>query len=282
MGDYHWNPANMGPLLASKAVDFITEAPTDKPFFVYYCSQAVHLPHTPPDSLDGHKIRGTSPSLHLDMVRELDVQVGMLIKALKASGQYDNTLFVFTSDNGGLLIKQTIDAGHLSPAVYRGGKNQVFEGGHRVPFIVRWPDRIKGGGLSPKLVSGTDILGTLANLTGQSLEPNQGMDSHDFLSPVLGQPDATFRDFLLIQGGTDRKVIYRDGDWKLIMQYDFKTGEITPLSLFNLRKNVKESPAGDLIDSPGQKSRVGRMLARYTSIRTGKLRTDGQVLVVDP
>jgi arylsulfatase A-like enzyme len=274
-GDSNWNAFDMGPLLINKAVNYIHSSASDRPLFMYYCSQAVHLPHTPTMVLGGQAVRGTTPSYHLDMVKELDVQVGMLIEALKAKGIYDNTLFIFTSDNGGLLRKETIDAGHLSPAIYRGGKNQVFEGGHRVPFIAAWPGRIPVGVVASDLVSGTDLIATLADITQQTLAPHQGMDSYNFLSTLLGKPDASSRDYLMIQGGTDRKVIFRDGKWKLIMQSDKAGEEIRPVSLFNLQDNVEEKPAGDLIDQAKYKARVNDMLERYTSIRQGKLRTNG-------
>lgn len=275
LGDSNWNAFDMGPLLVNKAVNFIREAKRDQPLFMYYCSQAVHLPHTPAMLLAGQKVRGTTPSSHLDMVKELDVQVGMLIEELKEKGIYENTLFIFTSDNGGLLSKKSIDAGHNSPGIYRGGKNQSFEGGHRVPFIAVWPGQIPAGAVAPHLVSGTDVMATLAAITQQELAPHQGMDSYNFLQLMLGQPDAPSRDYLLIQSGTDRKVIFREGPWKLIMQYD-KAGEIiTPVSLFNLRDNVEESPAGDLIGQAKYQERISGMLDRYTTIRHGKLRTDG-------
>ncbi|TXF90221.1 arylsulfatase [Neolewinella aurantiaca] len=275
MGDSNWNAYDMGPLLVNKAVNYIREARTDQPLFMYYCSQAVHLPHTPAMLLDGQKVRGTTPSSHMDMVKELDVQVGMLVAALKEKGEYDNTLFIFTSDNGGLLRKESIDAGHNSPGIYRGGKNQSFEGGHRVPFIASWPGKIPTGTVAPELVSGTDIMATLAAITQQELAPHQAMDSYNFLRLMLGQPDAPSREYLMIQSGTDRKVIFRDGKWKLIMQSDKAGEKFTPVSLFDLQDNVAEVPAGDLIGQAKYSGRVKDMLGRYTAIRHGKLRTDG-------
>ncbi len=225
-------------------------------------------------TLDGQKIRGTTPSNHLGMVKELDVQVGMIIKALKAKGEYDNTVFLFTSDNGGLLVKPTIESGHNSPDIYRGGKNQSFEGGHRVPFIVSWPGRVPAGALTDHLVSGTDIMATLAKITGQSLAAHQAMDSYDFLATITGAADPAPREYLMIQGGTDNKVIYRDGKYKLIMQAGRKeTDAIKPVSLFDLDQNVEEKPSGDLINQPAHRERVSSMLARYKAIRRGKLRT---------
>ncbi|WP_020571006.1 sulfatase family protein [Neolewinella persica] len=282
LGDSNWNAFDMGPLLVNKAVNYIKTAANDRPLFMYYCSQAVHLPHTPPMVLDGEAVRGTTPSYHLDMVKELDLQVGLILKALAEKGIANETLFIFTSDNGGLLRGESIKAGHNSPAIYRGGKNQSFEGGHRVPFIASWPGHIPAAIFAPDLVSGTDIMATLAAITNQSLAAHQGMDSYNFLGTLLGEPNAPSRDYLMIQGGTDRKVIFRDGDWKLIMQSDREGVEIKPVSLYNLRDNVEEKPEGDLIDQAKYADRVENMLARYTSIRAGKLRTDGQVQIVDP
>ncbi|GAL80658.1 choline-sulfatase [Algibacter lectus] len=112
--------------------------------------------------MNGTKIAGTTPSSHLDMVKELDVQMEMLVDALKKKGVYDNTLIIFTSDNGGLLKPKTIKSGHQSNDIYRGGKNQMYEGGHRVPFIAWWPSQIKANTVSNTPILGIDIMATLA------------------------------------------------------------------------------------------------------------------------
>ncbi len=274
LGDSNWNAFDMGALLANKAVQYIKGAAKNQPLFMYYCSQAVHLPHTPPIVLGGKEIRGTTPTSHIDMVKELDVQVGMILKALDEKEVLAETLFIFTSDNGGLLRKESIEAGHNSPGIYRGGKNQAFEGGHRVPFIASWPGRIPADVVAPNLISGTDIMATLADITNQSLAPHQGMDSYNILATLLGQPGAPSRDYLMIQGGTDRKVIFRDGAWKLIMQSDQEGEKFKPVSLFNLSNNAEENSGGDLIGQKKYAARVKDMLNRYTTIRKGKLRTD--------
>lgn len=138
LGDSNWNPHDMGPLLIGKALNYI-EAQTAKkePFFMYYSALAVHLPHTPATALNGKKVAGTTPSRHLDMVKELDIQIEMLINKLKDKQLLENTLILLTSDNGGLLIKNTLASGHEPSDIYRGGgKNQAYEGGgNRVPFI---------------------------------------------------------------------------------------------------------------------------------------------------
>ncbi|MEM1358702.1 MAG: arylsulfatase [Bacteroidota bacterium] len=272
LGDSHWDPHDMGPLLANKAVDYITKATTDQPFFLYYCSQAVHLPHTPPVELNGQKIKGSTPTAHLDMIKELDVQMGMLITALKEKGVYENTLFIFTSDNGGLVFAKTMATGHRPSDIYRGGKNQIYEGGHRVPFIATWPNEIPAGKTSNALLSGTDILQTLAELTGQELEPTQAMDSYSLLPLLKADPQSAARKQLLIQGGTGREVIIRDGDWKLIIQYT-KDGSNQPKALFDLSDNLTENDAKNLIEAPQQQQRIERMYQTYNAIRNEKRQT---------
>ncbi|MCP9237703.1 arylsulfatase [Lewinella sp. JB7] len=266
LGDSAWNPYRMGPLLVHKAVHQIRTAPRDRPLFLYYAALAVHLPHTPADSLNGETIRGTTPSAHLDLVRELDVQLGMLMDALKEKGMYENTLFIFTSDNGGLRIADTEASGHRSPGPFRGGKNQAYEGGHRVPFIAAWPGKIPSGETSGALISGTDLLATLAALTHQPLADYQAMDSRNFLPVLLAQPNAIPRDHLLLQSGTDRRVIYRDGQWKLIMHLD-REDSLTPVSLFDLADNPGEDQSRDLINAPVQQERITRMLTQYMAYR---------------
>ena len=96
---------------------------------MYYCSQAVHEPHTPPDELDGISIASSTPSAHGDMVHELDTQVGMIIEALKETGTFENTLLIFTSDNGGLPPEITAlsEFGHDSSNGLRGSKSSIYE-----------------------------------------------------------------------------------------------------------------------------------------------------------
>lgn len=272
LGDSHWDPHLMGPLLAHKAIKYIHGAAKDRPFFMYYCSQAVHLPHTPPEELDGEKIKGSTPTAHLDMVKELDVQMGMLVAALKKKGVYENTLFLFTSDNGGLAFPKTLATGHQPSDIYRGSKNKVHEGGHRVPFIAVWPRKIPAGRSSDALLSGTDIMRTLAELTDQKLAATQAMDSYSLLPLLKGSPLASSRKQLLLQGGTGREVIIREGDWKLIIQYE-KDGSNRPKALFNLSDNITELEEGNLVEAPSHQERIQRMFQAYNTIRSEKKAT---------
>ena len=277
LGDLNWDPRNAGPMLADKGVKYIKKYANKKqPFFMYYCSQAVHLPHNPPKELNGIKIEGTTPSRHMDMIKELDVQVGMLVDELKKQGVYENTLFIFTSDNGGLHTdKNTLKSGHEPSDIYRGSKNSEFEGGHRVPFIVSWPNK-----LNPKTsvepILALDVMATLAAITGQSYEPHQAMDSYNLWPVLTSSATNSERAFLMLQSGTGRELILIEDGWKLIIQIDKKdkTDKTRmPVALFNLNENPSEKEEGNLINKPNQQKRIEAMFTKYQKIRESKVKT---------
>ncbi|MGQ1910339.1 sulfatase family protein [Marinifilum sp. RC60d5] len=271
LGDSNWDPHDMGPLLANKAVDYIkNHSNKKKPFFMYYCSQAVHLPHAPAKELNGIKIAGTTPSKHMDMIKELDVQMGMLTDALKANGIYENTIFIFTSDNGGLLKPNTLKSGHQPSDIYRGGKNSAFEGGHRVPFIASWPKTIEGNRTTSEPILGLDILATLASINGQKIANNQAMDSYNLLPILENKKNADSHAFLMLQGGTGKELILIENGWKLIIQVDKKdkTNQLRkPIALYNLNKDPEEKQTNNLIQSENQQKRIKKMFTKYNTLR---------------
>ncbi|ADY28273.1 MULTISPECIES: sulfatase family protein [Cellulophaga] len=271
LGDTNWDPHNMGPLLVNKAVDYIAKADTNKPFFMYYCSLAVHLPHTPTKRLNGEKIAGQTPSKHLDMVKELDVQMAMLVAALKKKGVYDNTIILFTSDNGGLLKGKSIQSGHKSNDIYRGGKNQAYEGGHRVPFIAWWPEKIKKNSTSKIPILTIDILATLAAITSQEIEEGQANDSANLLPIFTGENKSKeVHPYLVTQSGTGKEAIIIKDGWKLIIAFDKKdktNSTRTPVALFNLNNNVIENEKQNLIHKPEFASKVKSLFTTYNTYR---------------
>lgn len=277
LGDLNWDPRNAGPMLANKGVEYIRKnANQNKPFFMYYCSQAVHLPHNPPKELNGIKIAGTTPSPHMDMIKELDVQMGMLVNELKKQGVYENTIFIFTSDNGGLLVdKKTLKSGHQPSDIYRGSKNDMHEGGHRIPFIVTWPKELKAGKENNELTLGLDIAATLAAITGTSIPKTQAMDSYN-LMPVLTKGKSLDRDYLMLQSGTGRQLIIIEDEWKLIIQSDKKDKtDVTreAVALFNLKDNPTEDESKNLVNDPAQKERITLLFEKYNKTRASKVRT---------
>lgn len=274
MGDSHWDPSRVGPMVSDKATQFIDEqAGRDRPFFLCYWTPMVHVPHLPPEEFDGLSIRGATPTHHLDMILDLDQQVGRIVSALKKAGVWSNTLFIFSSDNGGLSDGRAQRAGHDSSGGLRGFKNQAYEGGHRVPFLAVWPGRIKPGSESSQPVAVHDVVATMAAAVDQRIGENQARDSLNLLPHLLGQEGFEGRKELFLQGGSHNQVIYRQGDWKLIIQSNREANQWDPIALFDLAADPLEKESSNLIDDPAQSERVQRMLARYVEVRESGART---------
>jgi arylsulfatase A-like enzyme len=228
----------------------------EKPFFLYHAMQAVHLP-----SFAGREYQGKSGAgPHGDFLAEMDALVGALLAELEKQGFADDTLVLFTSDNGpevASVVHMRKDHDHDGARPWRGVKRDAWEGGHRVPCIVRWPGRVKPGTTSAQLLSLTDVMATLAAITGAELPNDAAEDSFD-LSPVLeGQAEAPVRPYLLTQAFAGARTLsIRRGQWKYIDHpgsggNDYQRGE---LRAFGLPELAPEAPAQlyDLASDPGE------------------------------
>jgi len=223
------------------AVDYIRSfAGTDKPFFLYLPYNAPHSPHQAPTDWLA-RIRSRLPDMaegraqYIAQVEHLDHSIGKVIEALKATGQDRRTLMLFTSDNGGR-------PGLTQPNALRGGKNDLYEGGLRVPFCAAWPGRIAPGSQSERVVLGMDLYPTIceaagapydASINGRSILPtllsrSQPEDDRTLIWTVTAGKSA---------GGDAGQPIYacRRGDWKIVQPAPFK-----PMELFNLRDDPAE------------------------------------------
>lgn len=183
-------------ILADKAAAFIT-APKPEPFFLYLAFLAAHVPIAPAD-----EFRGTSAAgAYGDFIQQLDACVGTVLDALEARGLADDTLVIFTSDNGGLYHRDALAAGHRTNGPLLGQKTDAWEGGHRVPFIARWPGHLPAGETCDRLIGLTDILATTAAAARIPIPSGCGVDSLDQL-PVLAAPQTTaaVREDVLIAG----------------------------------------------------------------------------------
>ena len=274
MGDSGWDTREMGKLLSKKAVEFIdSNAKTDEPFFLYYCSPMAHVPHCPPVDFDGKKINGATPSRHLDMVVDLDQQVNRIVTALKSTGAYDNTLLVFVSDNGGLQVdKDTRAAGHRSSGGWAGAKNSPLEGGTRTPFFAVWPGHIAPG-VTDEPALNQDMLATLAALVGTKVPNDQAQDSNNLLPLLTGEGTFRQRDYLVQQAGAKKELMYRKMPWKLIIQCNPKQTKFEPIALFNLETNPYEDKRKNKIDDEDHQAIVDRMLKEYLEIFESRQRT---------
>ena len=185
----------------------------EKPFFLFHSMQAVHLPSFPGKAFKGK----TKAGPHGDFIFEMDHIVGELMKALKKNGMDKNTLVIFSSDNGPEVpttIAMRRDHKHNGARPWRGVKRDQWEGGHRVPFIARWPGKIKANSISDQTVCLTDIMATVAAITEDKLPNNVAEDSYNILPALLGDSEPV-RQYTLHQTMSLALAI-RKGQWKYL------------------------------------------------------------------
>ena len=209
-----FNDYQVGTTLAKKSVEWINER-KGKPFFLYMATTNIHHPFTP-----AKRFQGTSQcGLYGDFVHELDWIVGELLSCLEENGLTDNTLVIFTSDNGGMFNfggQAAFKAGHRQNGDLLGFKFGVWEGGHRVPMIVRWPGKVKAGTTSNQLIGNVDMLATFAALTGQNLDTTEKIDSVNVLPAFVDDPSKPIRDHLLLAPHKGTHLSVRKGKWMYI------------------------------------------------------------------
>ncbi|MFP6886040.1 MAG: arylsulfatase, partial [Opitutales bacterium] len=205
---------------ASESRDYIKRRAKDKkkkPFFLYLPLTSPHTPITP-----GPKFKGKYPqySWYADFMAETDWVVGQVLEQLKQSGLDDNTLVIFTSDNGFapyVKIPKMINAGYRPSGSFRGAKATIYEGGHRVPFLVRWPGEVKAGSISQTTVCTTDFFATFAGLLGREDEiPDSAAEDSFSFFPCLKGAKEPIRPST-IHHSISGVFAIRKGDWKLIL-----------------------------------------------------------------
>ena len=205
------------PKLTAKAVDYIGARGADKkPFFLYLALPSPHTPLVPAKEWQGKSSIGP----YGDYVMETDGSVGRVLKAIDDAGLRDNTLVIFTSDNGPapyIGIDKLEAAGHYPAAQFRGYKSDIWDGGHREPFLVRWPGKIKANSQSGQIVCLVDFMATCADILQVKLPDNAGEDSASLLPAFLGADKGPVHEDNAIvnhSGGNGRFAI-RQGNWKL-------------------------------------------------------------------
>jgi len=220
-----WKLEEILPGLEAKAVEFVdrhVKAAPDRPFFLYFPLTGPHTPIAPTKEFQGK----TKAGAYGDFVHQIDHHVGRLLAALKRSGVADNTLVIFTSDNGspcrdGTAMSGPVGSvrrlGHDPSRPWRGLKSDAWDGGHRVPFLARWPGRIQAGAVSDEPICHVDFLATVAALLGEALPEDAGEDSHNLLPVLLGRPyRRPLREAIVHHSGNGMFAV-RQGQWKLIL-----------------------------------------------------------------
>jgi arylsulfatase A len=213
-----WDPYENLPTLTQRGVAYIhKQAKSQAPFFLYFALPSPHAPIIPNDQFEGKSHAGA----YGDFVYETDYVCGQLLSALEESGQAANTLVIFTADNGAEHFAYARDEkfDHWSSAPLRGAKRDIYEGGHRVPFLIRWPGVIQAGQISDALVSQIDLMATLAAIVDYPLPTGQAEDSHNLLPLLKGDRDSVRSTH--IHNTFAREYAIRHGDWVLI---DTKSG----------------------------------------------------------
>jgi arylsulfatase A-like enzyme len=194
---------------------YVRESP-DRPFFLFHSMQAVHLP-----SFAARRFQGKSNAgPHGDFLLQMDAIVGELMETLRRLGVDKNTLVLFTSDNGPevtSVVHMRADYGHDGARPWRGVKRDQWEGGHRVPLIARWPNRIPSNTTSSQLASLTDVMATVASVVGVELPTHAAEDSFNLLPAFLDANHPPIRPYLLTQAfGGSKTLAIRRGAWKYI------------------------------------------------------------------
>ena len=209
----HFEITQVLPTFTKKAVDIIHErkSHSDQPFFLYFAMPSPHTPWLPLPEDEGRSKAGK----YGDYAVEVDDMLGRVTQALDEAGLAKNTLFIFTSDNGADWKPEDIARfEHLANADWRGEKADIWEAGHRIPFIARWPEHIQAGSVSNELGCLSDLMATAAAIDGISLPSNAGEDSFNLLPALLGENQGPVRDSL-VDHSFDGMLCIQEGNWKL-------------------------------------------------------------------
>ena len=263
------------PFLTKKAISYIEERSNEKdPFFLYYAMPAPHTPILPTEEFKGKSGLGD----YGDYVIEIDHLVGDIVKSLKERKIFEQTILIIASDNGCSPAAGTVELeklGHFPSAGYRGYKADIFDGGHRVPFIISWPAMVKSGQINNQLICTTDFMATFAEMTGYELKDNQGEDSFSFYSRLIQKSPQKPKRQDIVHHSYYGNFSIRKGEWKLLLTPysggwsfpmqgvdDQVARELPQLQLYNLTNDAGEKEnLGALY--PGKVKELKNLLIGY-------------------
>nr|WP_299385899.1 arylsulfatase [Allomuricauda sp.] len=262
------------PNFFNRAIAHVKEqANKDQPFFLYLPLPSPHTPILPLEEWQGK----SNLNPYGDFMIMIDHYMGELLKTVTETGISDNTLVIFTSDNGcspAAGIKEMIEMGHYPNGIYRGHKADIFEGGHRVPFIAKWPARIKAGSTSDETICLNDFMATTAAISGYQLGDNEAEDSYNILPALTGEAlDAPIRE-ATVHHSVNGSFAIRRGDWKLAMcggsgGWSFPKPNnkavldtLPSVQLYNLQEDPKETQ--NLVETyPDKVEELKNLLTKY-------------------
>tara|TARA_R110002072_G_scaffold13481_2_gene56869 strand:+ start:67152 stop:69188 length:2037 start_codon:yes stop_codon:yes gene_type:complete len=275
----HDEAINMLPRLTRKSVEYIeSRAGKDEPFFLYLPLGSPHTPIVPSPEWQGKSGLG----LYGDFVMQTDNVIGEVSVALAKHGLAENTLVIFTSDNGcskAAGIPALAEKGHLVSAHLRGSKADIWDGGHRIPFIVRWPGKVEPGTTSGQLICLTDLFATTSDILGEPFPETSCEDSVSFLQALSGKPIQSTRAGV-IHHSFSGHFAYRTGKWKLILARG--SGGWTSPKENEVPKGSMKAQLYDLDADPGEQNNLytskpeiaERLLSQLTAeVRQGRSTT---------
>lgn len=280
-----WSLENVMPAITQKAVDYIRN--TDpvfkrekgKPFFLYFALTAPHTPIAPDKNF-----RGTSKAgAYGDFVQEVDWTVGQIMTTLEDEDLAENTLVIVTSDNGspgrdgtnmGGPVSSVLKYGHNPSYLFRGTKADIWEGGHHVPFFVRWPEKIASGKESSEIICLTDFMATCAAILGMELPDNVAEDSYNILPVFLGEKSNSPIREATVNHSIQGEFALRQGNWKYI-QGGGSGGWTAPVNdkqaeeqglpliqLYDLGNDIKERN-NEYAEQPGVVTKLQNLIEKY-------------------
>ena len=266
-GDRNWDSTAYNMILVNETTKFIDnhlENEPDKPFFAYVAMGAAHIPHSPPTFyLDGSRVEKEYETRHLDMLLEMDKVVGSLVSMIEDKQLTEDTIIIFTSDNGGL--NNSAFTGHLTSGPLRGKKGNIYEGGHRVPLIMRYDNMFPTNERRTEMIGLNDIYATICELVGIDVTAGSAQDSVSFAKYIeSGENKNGLRKNLGTwtygsATGTRREEAIRHGSLKLIHYFQNSTFE-----LYNLATDLSESV--DLIKDEKYAKKLRIMKRRLEAI----------------
>lgn len=240
------------PNFFRRSIDYVKQKSTsENPFFLYLALPSPHTPILPTEEWAGK----SNLNPYGDFMMLIDSYMGQLADAIKESGIENNTIVIFTSDNGcspAADINEMLAKGHSPNGIYRGHKADIFEGGHRVPFMVKWPSTIKPGSVSNKTICTTDLLATCADIVGVDLKDNEGEDSFSIL-PLLNDANSeAYTREATVHHSINGSFAIRKENWKMIFSpgsggwsdpkpNSENIGELPKFQLYDLANDPRES-----------------------------------------
>lgn len=266
------------PNLVDRACNYIKEkAKADQPYFLYLPLPAPHTPILPTEEFRGKSGIGE----YGDFVLMVDAMVGKVLQAVKESGEDGNTIVVFTTDNGcspAAGIKEMEAQGHRPNSIYRGHKADLFDGGHRIPCILRWPKGAKPHEVK-QTVCLTDFYATFAAINGYKLMDSEGEDSYNLLPAIVSEAEIDPIREATVHHSIDGQFTIRQGDWKLLLSASsggwsapmptdtLALDSLPPVQLYNMKEDPSETTNVEA-EHPEIVSRLRALMAKY--VRDGR------------